>query len=62
MISICFNCYWKACRLKNGVLTIRIYEAIYAFNKPRLEKAEYREVVNEVFSKVLGEKINSKLY
>jgi DNA polymerase-3 subunit gamma/tau len=41
---------------KNGVVTLE-YEATYAFNKQRLEKAEYREVVNSVFSEILKEKI-----
>lgn len=46
----------KPLTLKNGVLTLE-YEAMYAFNKARLEKAEYRTVVNEVFSEVLGDKV-----
>ena len=41
---------------KNGIVTLE-YEAMYAFNKNRLEKAEYRSVVNEVFSEVLKEKV-----
>lgn len=46
----------KPLTLKNGVLTLE-YEAMYAFNKARLEKAEYRATVNEVFSEVLGDKV-----
>ena len=46
----------KPLTLKNGVLTLE-YEAIYAFNKARLEKPEYRVAVNEVFSEVLGDKV-----
>lgn len=30
---------------------------MYAFNKDRLQKAEYREIVNTVFSEVLKEKV-----
>lgn len=46
----------KPYSLKNGVLTIE-FSQLYSQSKPRLEKAEYREVVNEVFSKILNEKI-----
>ena len=46
----------KPYSLKNGVLTIEFSE-LYSQSKPRLEKSEYREVVNEVFSKILREKI-----
>ena len=46
----------KPYSLKNGVLTIE-FSQLYSQSKPRLEKAEYREVVNEVFSKILKEKI-----
>ena len=46
----------KPYSLKNGVLTIE-FSQLYSQSKPRLEKAEYREVVNEVFSKILREKI-----
>jgi DNA polymerase-3 subunit gamma/tau len=46
----------KPYSIKNGVVTLE-YEATYAFNKQRLEKAEYREVVNSVFSEILKEKI-----
>lgn len=41
---------------KNGIVTLE-YDAMYAFNKNRLEKAEYRSVVNEVFSEALKEKV-----
>ncbi|MDO5517258.1 MAG: DNA polymerase III subunit gamma/tau [Clostridium sp.] len=46
----------KPYSLKNGVLTIE-FSQLYSQSKPRLEKAEYREIVNEVFSKILREKI-----
>ena len=46
----------KPYSIKNGVVTLE-YEAMYAFNKQRLEKNEYREVVNSVFSEILKEKI-----
>lgn len=46
----------KPYSFKNGVVTLE-YDAMYAFNKSRLEKAEYRNVVNEVFSEVLKEKV-----
>ncbi|BCZ49225.1 DNA polymerase III subunit gamma/tau [Clostridium gelidum] len=41
---------------KDGVVTLE-YEAMYAFNKERLQKSEYRDIVNTVFSEVLNEKI-----
>ena len=46
----------KPYSFKNGVLTIGFNE-LYSQSKPRLENNQYRETVNEVFSKVLGEKI-----
>lgn len=46
----------KPYSLKNGVLTIE-FNQLYSQSKPRLEKAEYREVVNDIFSKILKEKI-----
>lgn len=46
----------KPYSFKNGVLTIGFNE-LYSQSKPRLENHQYRETVNEVFSKVLGEKI-----
>lgn len=46
----------KPYSMKKGVVTLE-YEAMYAFNKQRLEKPEYREVVNSVFSEILKEKI-----
>ncbi|OOM81894.1 DNA polymerase III subunit tau [Clostridium puniceum] len=46
----------KPYSIKNGIVTLE-YEAMYAFNKDRLQKAEYREIVNGVFSEVLKEKI-----
>ena len=46
----------KPYSIKNGVVTLE-YEAVYAFNKERLQKNEYREIVNSVFSEVLREKI-----
>lgn len=41
---------------KKGIVTLE-YEAMYAFNKDRLQKPEYREIVNSVFSEALKEKI-----
>ena len=46
----------KPYSLKNGVLTIE-FNQLYSQSKPRLEKAEYREIVNDIFSKILKEKI-----
>ncbi|NFH81234.1 DNA polymerase III subunit gamma/tau [Clostridium botulinum] len=43
-------------KFENGVATM-LYEASYAFNKERLEKLEYKKLVNEVFSEVLKDKI-----
>ncbi|WP_315079721.1 DNA polymerase III subunit gamma/tau [uncultured Clostridium sp.] len=43
-------------KFENGVATL-LYEASYAFNKERLEKLEYKKLVNEVFSEVLKDKI-----
>ena len=42
--------------VNSGVVTLE-YEAMYAFNKDRLQKAEYRDIVNAVFSETLKEKI-----
>lgn len=46
----------KPYSFKNGVITLE-YESMYAFNKDRLEKQEYKEIVNGVFSESLGEKV-----
>jgi DNA polymerase-3 subunit gamma/tau len=46
----------KPYSFKNGVVTLE-YDGMYAFNRERLQKAEYREVVNAVFSEALKEKI-----
>ena len=46
----------KPYSLKNGVLTLE-YDAMYSFNKARLEKQEFRTVVNEVFSEVLKDRV-----
>lgn len=46
----------KPYSLKNGIVTLE-YDSMYAFNKERLQKAEYREIVNTVFSEVLKEKV-----
>ena len=46
----------KPYSFNNGVVTLE-YEAMYAFNKDRLQKSEYRDVVNSVFSEALKEKI-----
>lgn len=41
---------------KNGIITIK-YENKYAFNKPRLEKGDNKNVVETIFSEVLKEKV-----
>ena len=46
----------KPYAFKNGVLTIGFSE-LYSQSKPRLENVQHKETVNDVFSKVLGEKI-----
>ena len=46
----------KPYSFKDGVVTLE-YEAMYAFNKERLQKSEYRDIVNTVFSETLNEKI-----
>lgn len=46
----------KPYNVKNGVVTLE-YDTMYAFNKSRLEKAEYRTIVNEVFSEILKDRI-----
>lgn len=46
----------KPYNVKNGVVILE-YDGMYAFNKERLQKLEYREIVNSVFSEVLKEKV-----
>ncbi|WP_297426161.1 DNA polymerase III subunit gamma/tau [Clostridium sp.] len=46
----------KPYSFKNGVVTLE-YDSMYAFNKERLQKLEYRDIVNAVFSEVLKEKV-----
>lgn len=46
----------KPYSFKNGVVTLE-YDAMYAFNKARLEKPEYKTTVNEVFSEILKDKV-----
>jgi len=46
----------KPYSFNSGVVTLE-YEAMYAFNKDRLQKSEYRDIVNTVFSETLKEKI-----
>lgn len=46
----------KPYSFKSGIVTLE-YDATYAFNKARLEKEDYRKVVNEVFSEALHEKV-----
>jgi len=46
----------KPYSFKAGVVTLE-YEAMYAFNKDRLQKSEYKDIVNAVFSEALKEKI-----
>ncbi|MDR3596179.1 DNA polymerase III subunit gamma/tau [Clostridium sp.] len=47
----------KPYNVKNGVVILE-YDAMYAFNKQRLQKLEYREIVNSVFSETLKEKVS----
>lgn len=47
----------KPYNVKNGVVILE-YEPMYAFNKQRLQKLEYREIVNSVFSEALKEKVS----
>lgn len=49
----------KPYSFKNGVITLE-YDSIYAFNKARLEREEYKKTVNEVFSEALNEKVAVK--
>ncbi|MBE6072480.1 MAG: DNA polymerase III subunit gamma/tau [Clostridium butyricum] len=49
----------KPYSLKDGIVTLE-YDATYAFNKARLEKEDYRKIVNEVFSEALHEKVAVK--
>jgi DNA polymerase-3 subunit gamma/tau len=46
----------KLYSFNSGVVTLE-YDAMYAFNKERLQKSEYRDTVNSVFSEILKEKI-----
>ncbi|WP_294372664.1 DNA polymerase III subunit gamma/tau [uncultured Clostridium sp.] len=46
----------KPYSFKNGIVTIGFNE-LYSKSKPRLENPDFKPVVNEVFSKVLGEKV-----
>lgn len=46
----------KPYNVKNGVVILE-YDAMYAFNRERLQKIEYREIVNSVFSEALKEKV-----
>lgn len=46
----------KPYSFKNGVITIEFNE-LYSQSKPRLEKPDYREIVNEIFSEILKEKV-----
>ncbi|GAA0734439.1 DNA polymerase III subunit gamma/tau [Clostridium oceanicum] len=46
----------KIYECKNGVITL-MYTKQYAFNKQRLEKVENSKIVEEIFSKVLKERI-----
>ena len=46
----------KPYSVKSGIVTLE-YEAMYAFNKDRLQKSEYRDIVNTVFSEALKEKV-----
>ncbi|MEW8956659.1 DNA polymerase III subunit gamma/tau [Clostridium sp.] len=44
---------------RNGVIEIR-YEEKFSFNKQRLEKEDYRKLIDGVFSEVLREKVKVK--
>lgn len=46
----------KPYKFEKGIVTL-VYEASYAFNKNRLEKLEYKKIVNEIFSEVLKDKV-----
>ncbi len=46
----------KPYSFNNGVVTLE-YDEMYAFNKERLQKSEYKDIVNDVFSESLKEKI-----
>lgn len=46
----------KPYSFNKGIVTLE-YEATYAFNKERLQKLEYRDIVNSVFSEALKEKV-----
>ncbi|EHJ02410.1 DNA polymerase III, subunits gamma and tau [Clostridium sp. DL-VIII] len=46
----------KPYSFNKGIVTLE-YDAMYAFNRERLQKPEYREVVNTVFSETLKEKV-----
>jgi len=46
----------KPSSFNSGVVTLE-YEAMYAFNKDRLQKSEYKDIVNAVFSETLKEKV-----
>lgn len=51
----------KVARCSEGIVEIR-YENQFSFNKMRLEKSENSQVVNEVFSEILKEKIRVKYF
>ena len=49
----------KPYSFKNGIVTLE-YDSTYAFNKARLEREEYKKIVNEVFSEALNENVAVK--
>ena len=49
----------KPYSFKNGIVTLE-YDSTYEFNKARLEREEYKKIVNEVFSEALNENVAVK--
>ncbi|WP_032123223.1 DNA polymerase III subunit gamma/tau [Clostridium amazonitimonense] len=46
---------------KDGVVEIK-YEHQYAFNKPRLETAENKKIIEDIFSEILKERVKVKYF
>lgn len=51
----------KVARCEKGIITV-IYSNEYSHNKERLEKSEFSQVVDSVFSEVLGEPVKVRYY
>jgi len=47
----------KVQKFKNGVITVGFTKE-YNFHKQRLEREEYRKIINDIFSEVLDEKVH----